>query len=154
MEMLESYTTIMAMSSEGRHNWHALCTSYFFEMSLHTQYTLEHLEKYVGIFLKTKFWKKKNVRAYTWEMISDMTEHLWYICCGTLTCKEMDTTHPNEIITSSTTQWGTLYLLLLTCSVCTWHQTSYSCDTLGTSGIARTSLKTFKYQHRKLFVIS
>jgi len=39
---------------------------------------------------------------------------------------------------------GRLYLQPLTCSVCTWHQTSCSCDTLGTSGRARTWWKTYR----------
>lgn len=30
--------------------------------------------------------------AYMFETISDTTEHLWYICCGTLICEGMDET--------------------------------------------------------------
>lgn len=63
MEMLESYTTVMATSSEGRHNRHALCTSYFFEMSLHTQCTLEHLEKIFRYFPENYILKKEKCKS-------------------------------------------------------------------------------------------
>ncbi len=46
-----------------------------------------------------------------------MREHLWYICCGTLTCEQMDMTYPNETITSSfiikQSGGGYIYILLL-----------------------------------------
>lgn len=48
-------------------------------------------------------------------MKSDMKEPLWYICCGTLTCEQMDMdmTYPHETITNSTRMMQHFIFILL-----------------------------------------
>lgn len=82
-----------------------------------------------------------------WEMISDTKEHLWCICCGTLICEYINRAHNKgswQAVLSVTLQ-GRL-VIGLTCSVCTWHQTSCSWNTLGMFEKARTLWKIYKGQ--------
>lgn len=63
--------------------------------------TSPELWKYCWGMLLTFQRRKKRKKmtltvAYMCEMIFDMREHLWYICCGILTCEQMDIMYPKQ----------------------------------------------------------